>query len=310
MANLAYIQITRDCNQKCRFCSNPPSGWEAMPRAKAKKLIDGYIKQGYEGIILSGGEPTLYSHLVDLIQYCAQKKFPCRIITNGQKTADPKYLATLLKAGLNHINLSIYSHQQKIQNFLSQNKNSFKNIKATLNNIAKAKIRVDINITINRYNSNHLSLVVKFIVRNYPFVKHFVFNNLDPIPNRVRENPDTVPRLSDFELELNKSLQFLDKNGLTFRVERVPLCYLSGFEYCSTETRKIVKNEIRPIYFLDQKGFLVQKEFFHEKPKKCQPCFLDAICAGLYQMDKYYSSKEIYPIFVSKEEIIQKILSG
>ena len=26
MANLGYLQLTRNCYQKCQFCSNPPSG--------------------------------------------------------------------------------------------------------------------------------------------------------------------------------------------------------------------------------------------------------------------------------------------
>jgi hypothetical protein len=26
MANLGYLQLTRNCYQKCHFCSNPPTG--------------------------------------------------------------------------------------------------------------------------------------------------------------------------------------------------------------------------------------------------------------------------------------------
>jgi radical SAM superfamily enzyme YgiQ (UPF0313 family) len=44
MANFAYIQITRECNRECLFCSNPPSGWKDMPLSKAKKIVDDYCK--------------------------------------------------------------------------------------------------------------------------------------------------------------------------------------------------------------------------------------------------------------------------
>ena len=40
-------------------------------------------------------------------------------------------------------------------------------------------------------------------------------------------------------------MRFLHKEGRTFRVERVPLCYMTEFAHCSTETRKIVKGEER-----------------------------------------------------------------
>ena len=311
MANLAYLQITRKCNQKCRFCSNPPSGWQDLTFDGVVKIIDEYVKQRYDGLILTGGEPTIYSRLPEVIDYCRRNNFPCRLITNAQKTADKKYLRILIESGLKHIHVSIYSHRPEIQDYLTQNSGSLDNIKRTLENLSVIKqVNTDVNITLNKYNANHLNALVEFIADKYPFVRHFVFNNLDPLSDRVKKNRDTVPKLVDFELELARALHFLDENGKTFRVERVPLCYLPGFEYCSTETRKIVKNENRPLYFLDKRGFRIQKNFYREKCSKCRVCLLNEICAGLYEMDKYFDSKELYPVFVPKDEIIKKILEG
>ncbi|MDP1845156.1 MAG: radical SAM protein [Candidatus Moranbacteria bacterium] len=309
MANFAYIQITRECDQECRFCSNPPSGWKDMSLASAKKLVDTYQKKGYDGLILTGGEPTKYPHLRDLIRYCSKKKIETKMITNAQKTADKKYLRSLAKAGLRHVHVSIYSHRPKIQAFLSKKEDSLENIKKTLGHLSGMKeVRVDINITFNKYNADHLSSLVEFIIRNYPFVGHFSCNNLDPTSERARENTDTIPKFSDFEIELVRMAKILEKNKKTFRIERVPLCYMPGFEHVSTETRKIVKNELRPLYFLDGRGLVVQENFYRDKPKKCEACFLDEICAGLCAMDEYYSSKELSPVFVQKEIIKKKII--
>jgi radical SAM protein with 4Fe4S-binding SPASM domain len=310
MANLAYIQTTRLCNQKCLFCSNPPSGQKDMSLKRVKELIDDYRQKKYEGLIISGGEPTIYPHLEEVIRYCRKNKFACRIITNGQKISDNKYLKKLAEAGLEHIGLSIYSHLPQIQNYLSQNDSSLENIIKALDNLRKYKIRVDINITINKKNSDHLSKLIKFILDRYEYVEHFIFNNLDPTTERIKDNPDLVPKFSDFEVELVKALNYLQDHGKTFRVERVPLCYLPGFEFCSTETRKIVKQEIRPIYFLDKKGLFIQKDFLRNKPEKCKYCSLVDICAGICSMDKYYNSSELYPVFTSKADIIKKILEN
>lgn len=308
MANLAYIQITRQCNQKCLICSNPPSGWRDLPLAKVEKIINGYIGKNYEGLILSGGEPTIYPHLPEVIAYCRQKKFPVRIISNGQKLADPSYVRELKKVGLKHAGISIYSHRPEIQAGLTGNTDALPNIQAALKNLIKAEIRIDICIAISKLNADHLSETVGFILKKFPSIKHFIFNNLDPTTSRVRQNPQTIPTLGGMELELIKSLTLLEKKKKTFRVERVPLCYLPGFEYCSTETRKIVKGELRPIYFLDKKRFLLQRGFFHKKCRKCLTCCLKKICAGLFQMNKTFSSKELYPVFVSEAEIREKIL--
>lgn len=311
MATFGYIQITRRCNQKCRFCSNPPSNFKDLTFEEIKEIIDKYVKENYEGVILTGGEPTLHKDLPQIIRYCKEKNFPCKIITNGQKLAEKKYLKKLIENGLEHLHISIYSHYPKTQAFLTQNKTSLKNLIQAFKNLKdfSFQVRVDVNITINKYNADHLSTLVEFIVKNWNFVNHFVFNNLDPLTDRCQKNPDTIPCLNDFELELIKALKFLEENKKTFRVERVPLCYLPGFEWCSTETRKIVKRETRPIYFLDKRGFLNQESFFYEKAEACKYCKLSPICAGLYQMDKYYSSKELYPVFVSPRPIIEKILN-
>jgi len=308
MASLAYIQVCRICNQECRFCSNPSLD-KTVSLKKAKGLIDNYISQGYEGVILSGGEPTLYPYLVELISYTVNKELPVRIITNGQKTADFEYIKSLVDTGLSHISLSIYSNNPSIQSFLTKNNDSFGNIEKTLDNAKKLNITVDIATVINKYNAGHLSEIVKWLVRKYPFIRHFIWNNLDPSMNRASENPDTIPRLIDFELELYKAMSFLHSRGRTFRVERVPLCYMAEFAHCSTEARKIIKKEERTIYFLDKKGLTFQKGWAYGKTKCCNICSLNEICPGLYLMDEYFSSKELYPVFVSKNEITKHVLA-
>ena len=314
MASLAYIQLTRECNQQCRFCSNPPTK-KTLTLEQGKKLIDLYIKKSYDGIIFTGGEPTLSPFLGDLISYCRVKNMPCRIITNGQKLADYSYLLELKKAGLQQLHLSFYSYKKEIQSFLTQNKDALDNIIKALRNLEKLpKIRVDMNIVINHYNAGHLFENVSWIVKNFPFVRHFVWNNLDPYMDRAKENPDTIPRLSEIELSLHRALVFLEKHHKTFRVERLPLCALPEFEHVLNETRKLVKKENRVTFFLDNRGFHYEndwkKKWGYDKTDCCKTCFLDSICPGLYQMDKFYSSKELHPVFVSKEAITAKILHG
>lgn len=308
MANLGYIQIIRICNQECLFCSNPATG-KVISLDEAKKTVDDYIKLGYEGLIWTGGEPTLYPHLVELIQYAKDKNIHSRLITNGQKICNYKYFKRLADAGLDHVNISLFSHRPKMQAFLTKKKDSFKNIVKALRNAEKLGITVNINTVINKYNSDHLSEVVKFVVEEFPFVRHFVWNNMDPLMNRASKNTDTIPTLNGFELELHQAMKFLDQSGRTFRVERVPLCYMVEYGDRSTETRKIVKKEERSVHFLDDaRGRVRQTDWQHGKAECCKVCKLNNICAGLWQMDKYYFSKELYPVFVDPKIIEKRIL--
>ncbi len=314
MAELAYIQVTRQCNQECRFCSNPPNK-NTLSFAQGKKLIDLYIKEGFAGVILTGGEPTLSPHLEGLIRYAAKRKISCRIITNGQKISDFGYLSNLKKAGLRHLHLSFYSYKEKIQAFLTRKDDSLKNIILAFDNLSKiGGLTTDMNITINHYNADHLLENVRWVVGNFGFVRHFVWNNLDPVMNRARENPDTIPRLSEFELSLRQALNYLEKNNKTFRTERIPLCYLSGYEHSLNESRKLIKKEKRLTFFLDKRRFLCEdnwlKKSGYGKAQCCDSCSLTSICPGLYQIDKFYSGKELYPVFTDRKKIIERIKDG
>ncbi len=307
MAKLGYIQVTRQCNQRCIICSNPPVE-KILTLDAAKRKIDEIVSEGGEGVIITGGEPTLYADLPGLIGYAYERGIAPRVITNGQKLADPEYARSLHDAGLRHLHVSVYSYRPEVQAAISQNDDSLKNIVGTLDNLERfGDVTVDINIAISKPNADHLSETVRWVVGKYPFIRHFVFNNLDPHMNRATEHPEVVPRMHDFELELYRSLRFLESNGKTFRVERVPLCYLPGFEHVSTETRKIVKEEGRTVYFLDQKEKLTQDTWESEKGPNCGICSLNPICAGLFGWGRFYSTDELSPVFVDREKIISKI---
>ncbi len=308
MANLGYIQLNRTCNQNCLFCSNPENG-NVLNFNQAKYYIDDFIKSKVDGIIFTGGEPTLNKALPDLLKYCQDQGLESRIITNGQLTADFNFLNELKKAGLSLMHVSVHSVNPKIQDNLSQTSDSFKNIIKTLINAQKLNVAVNLNTVINSKNAKSLDRNIKFFVRKFPEISHYIFNNLDPRMNRVESNKYLVPQLIDFKKSLNHALAFLSKYNKSFRVERVPLCYMLNYSHYSTETRKIIKGEGRTIIFLDDRedSYSKQNYFFYQKAKQCKKCSLESICAGLYAMGDYFSEKELMPQDISAKLIIDKV---
>jgi MoaA/NifB/PqqE/SkfB family radical SAM enzyme len=306
MANIAYLQLTRKCNQKCRFCSNPPND-EILDQMNARKIIDEYKNNNYKGIVFTGGEPTLFNGLDELIKYSIQLGIEPRIITNGQLISDMKYLERLVYCGLKHIHVSFHSYKPAVQNYLSCNNDSFQNILVALKNCQHYPISVNINTVINKYNSDHLDKNVKWLVKEFPFINHFVWNNLDHQMNRVESNPDVIPEFHDFEISLYNAALFLKNQKRSFRIERVPLCYMADFAENSTETRKIVKNESRAVYFLDGRMSTYQDSFFYEKLSACSNCTLTSICPGVYGGKENSSAHQIFPLFIDKNFIIKKI---
>lgn len=306
MSNIGYIQLVRVCNQKCRFCSNPETG-AVLPYDTAVKYIDKYREMKYEGVVFTGGEPTLHEDLSHLIAYALSAKIHPRIITNGQLTADLSFLSKLRDAGLNHMHVSVQSHIPDIQNGLSQNNVSLSNILLTIENANKLGINVDINMCIMKQNVGALDLSVRWLCERFPFLHHFSFTNLDPTASRVAENPDVVHQLWELEISLFKTLHYLRKTNRTFRVEKVPLCYMADFADSATETRKIVLREERGVQFLDDKQFVHTSFWYYTKTETCMSCRLEPICAGLWGIYSHYSPEALYPVFFDPEPIARRI---
>ena len=306
MANIYYLQLTRECNQNCRFCSNPSNG-SVISESKARAMMRSYAALKATGIIFTGGEPTLHDKLPDFAAYARKLGMEPRIVTNGRRTADPAYLAELRRAGLGLMHVSVHSHVPALQDYLARTKGSLRCILETLGNAGRLGMTVNINTVINRYNSGHLHLAARYLCSRFPFLRHFVYNYMDPGMERVVEFPDTIPSLPGMEASLAAAMRYLDGSGRTFRVERVPLCFMAEFPHCSTDTRKIVLKEDRLTYFLDEKELITQDDWNYGHAARCRPCRLKKICAGLYKMNVYYKASDLCPVFLDPAAVAAKI---
>jgi MoaA/NifB/PqqE/SkfB family radical SAM enzyme len=312
MANIWYIQVNRFCNNKCHFCSNP-STWENISFKRWRELIDDFKKRKYKWIILTGWEPTLSSDLARWIEYSVSIWMDCRIISNWMQCSNLDYIKSLKQAWLSLVHFSLYSYIEKVHDFLTDTPWSYKKLLQAIQNTIKLWIIVQLNCVINKYNQTHLDKTVKFILKNFPQIRHFVWNNLDP--EMMRKTNIAQSTLPDFDIaweNIKKALFVLEKTWRTFRVERFPLCFMRWFEFASTETRKIVKNEERIVHFLDFRKTLIQKAWYweHDKLEECKDCDLNSICAWIYEYKKYYNYVKVTPQKMSveeKESIIKKI---
>ncbi|MDD2566140.1 MAG: radical SAM protein [Candidatus Gracilibacteria bacterium] len=304
MANIGYIQVNRYCNNNCHFCSNP-SNEKDISYERGIELINEFILKKYEGVIFTGGEPTLSKDLPKWIEYAKSKSINSRVISNGSITSDFDFAKKLKDAGLKLIHFSIYSHIEKIHDFLTGNPGSYQNVIKSIQNMTKLGVEVQINTVINHYNEDHLDKIVMFLNKQFPNIYHFVWNNLDPLMmQQTKIALTTLPNFDAFEISLKKAMDFLTSKRKTFRAERVPLCFMRGYEFVSTETRKIVKNEERLVYFLDSREVINDKglDFIHDKKPECTECDLNPICGGVYESEKFYSYVKVKPQKLSKTE--------
>ncbi len=105
------ISVTDRCNFRCTYCM-PEEGMQWMPRSEiltfeeierlARICVQHY---GFDGIRLTGGEPTVRAHITTLVAKLATLGVDVAMTTNG---ATLRNLAHDLRAaGLNRINISL-----------------------------------------------------------------------------------------------------------------------------------------------------------------------------------------------------------
>lgn len=309
MANLGYIQVVRHCNHVCGFCSNPTTPYthdfESM-----RVLVDDFCARGYYGVILTGGEPTLHPDLPRVARYARDQGLHVRMITNGHRLAEPAFARAMADAGLELVHVSIYSVRPEVEAALRGTEGTLERAFAAIDNALAHGVEVNVNCVINALNADHLDESVRVLIARHPRVRHFVFNNLDPSMGRAEVNQALfTPRLADFELSLHRALRLLERTGRSFRVEKVPLCYMADFAWASTETRKIVKGEERIVFFLDDKQAVRQTDWEHVYAEGCARCTLREICGGLFDRGDAYDPAELHPVFVDRDPIVERIIS-
>ena len=99
--------LTDRCNLRCPYCRGVrPEIREDMPISRATKTIDLWIAQGLKNIRFSGGEPTLYRGLNQLVRQCPENGVEhIAVSTNG--TAKIETYLSLVDAGVNDFSISL-----------------------------------------------------------------------------------------------------------------------------------------------------------------------------------------------------------
>jgi pyruvate formate lyase activating enzyme len=107
---LAAIVFTKGCNFRCHYCYNPMLVWPKGSKALAlgeKDIEKGYPpireedlfiflkeRQGkIDGVVITGGEPTLYADLPDFIRRIRALGYLIKLDTNG---TNPEMLQSLI----------------------------------------------------------------------------------------------------------------------------------------------------------------------------------------------------------------------
>jgi radical SAM protein with 4Fe4S-binding SPASM domain len=167
------LALTYRCNNDCAHCYNPrpqktagePDRYQNAELATAdwKAIIDRLWELSIPHIVFTGGEPTLRPDLAELIHYAEAKGQITGLNTNGRRLSDPTYLDELVKAGLDHVQITLESHDPDIHDAIVCARGAWRQTTEGLKNVLSTRLFVMTNTTLLQQNSKVMDKTLQYL---------------------------------------------------------------------------------------------------------------------------------------------------
>jgi molybdenum cofactor biosynthesis enzyme MoaA len=173
------------------------------------------------------------------------------ILSNGNRFCEPEYAKKAISAGLESYHISMHSHIHSIHDALVKKEGSLERCFKALQTLLSLGAHITINITINSYNVAYFDRLIATILRFFPDIDGFIINNLETsqIPKHYHS---VIASLESIEKTIPRALSLIEASGKRVRIERVPMCYIRGFEHLSTDLEYTIGGEEKFLHYLGE----------------------------------------------------------
>lgn len=287
----AVIYPTFICNARCKFCYEKYSGRWGINKdfeVVKKEILEAKFR-GCDYIDLSGGEPTIYPQICELIKFALDNGIKTCIITNG--LASEEKVESIIQAGVDDWLVSVHgleeSHNQMVgvpearkkqERFLSQINNRF---------------NFRFNCVIHGLNYKELPELAKWMVQYSINIVNFInfnpHNNWGSHPEEARE---FIADLRLVESKLDETIEFLEDKNIGVNVRYYPMCRIKE------EYRRCICNDLHVMFDPYEWDYSEMPKTFEQykqwgirtskniewKEEPCKSCSLQWVCGGINKM--------------------------
>lgn len=161
------IEFNSDCNFNCIYCYTEHIGSKGeMSRDEFKDVIVQARDLGAKTIIILGGEPTLYPHLMEMIHFIRSHSISVDLFTNGAGVTE-ELARELYKAEV-FVFLKMNTFKRDIQNLMSGNKGAYDQIRSAMDHLRAAgypgpEKLLAVSTVICKYNYDELTDLWKWL---------------------------------------------------------------------------------------------------------------------------------------------------
>lgn len=195
--HLAAIFWFAGCNMRCSYCYNKNIVFSKGKIAEAKALEFLKTRAGLlEGVVLSGGECTLYPEILTLCQKIKELGFKIKVDTNGLEFTKIKRLID--NRLVDYIALDYKAPKYKFLDIAKSDK--FDDFSKTLDYIISSNIDYEVRTTIHIdiLDENDINLIINDLVQRSYNKKYYL--------QEFRYSDDTIGKVKEASRKLNKEL--------------------------------------------------------------------------------------------------------
>jgi len=312
----AVVKVTDRCNQNCAFCLDKgvtPSMHLSVEEINA--LLD-RLKLDCDQLIFMGGETLIIPDFERVIQHAKAIGYRAvGIATNGTLLSRKGYLDRLLEAGLDYLEFSLIHHDAETVSRLTRKKFTFARQLEALEQLNSRphsdSFFVLFNVVMNALNRDDLLSICRWVNETYPsFPRRFNFKSM-VLRGSALKNDWVRTRFSDIKLGV---FPYLEKCGIPFWTENMPLCVAPGFEWHSLNaTTRVMDRRYKDINLEAPEEYY--DTGFHDtgkvQPSVCERCTLRAICLGVeLGYIQQFGIREFKPSRNDPVEVVRKVLEA
>jgi len=130
-----------------------------------KRVIDKVWALRIPHIVFTGGEPTLFTALPELIAYAEEKGLVTGLNTNGRKLSNREYLNSLVTAGLDHVQITFESHDPGIHDTMVAAQGAWQETVQGIKNVVDTSLYLMTNTTLLSHNSATMEASLHYLAK-------------------------------------------------------------------------------------------------------------------------------------------------
>lgn len=292
-----FLSPSYVCNEKCIFCPCALNARRYTPLTLEElcNAIDIAIEQeSIEMVLISGGEPTIYRDIINLISYIKKKGLKFGMLSNSLKFSNVKFLNEFIETVGNNFELTtaFHSWDGNTHDMITSVPGSFNKSLQGVANLVQKGVNVTIKHIINNTTYKELPQYVDWLYDIFPDSVPWVLCNIDLAGTALmNEDYSAVPFSFSkpyLEKALDKVIEY-SKNGRNriVRIFNTPLCCIDPY-YWPFLQKYESEEDMTALYLPYEKNEDNRLRFNLKgdggaRFKPCKECIIQSKCPGTWK---------------------------